>query len=66
MHALHDWKNDFLRIVDIRIENFTEHPHLYKEPHSRSVKGLKRNMENLHNKYVFVPADKAANNVIII
>ena len=66
MHALNDWKNEFLRIVDIRIENFTLHPNLYKQPHSRSVRALKRKMERLHSKYVFAPADKAANNVITI
>ena len=66
VHALNDWKNEFLRIVDIRIENYTVHPHLYKQPPSRSVKALKRKMERLHSKYVFAPADKAANNVIII
>ena len=66
VHALNDWKNEFLRIIDIRIENFTKHSHLYKQPTSRSVKSLKRKMEKLHSKYVFAPADKAANNVIII
>ena len=66
MHALNDWKNEFLRIVDIRIENFTTHPHLYKQPPSRSVKALKRKMEKLHSKYVLAPADKVANNAIII
>ena len=66
MQALNDWKDEFLRIVDIRIENFTTHPHLYKQAPSRSVKALKRKMEKLHSKYVFAPADKAANNVIII
>ena len=48
------------------IENFTTHPHLYKQPPSRSVKALKRKMEKLHSKYVFPPADKAENNVITI
>ena len=65
-HALNDWKNEFLRIVDIRIENFTMHPNLYKQPPSRSVKAVKRKMEGFHSKYVFTPADKVANNVIII
>ena len=65
VHALNDWKNEFWRIIDIRKENFTQHPHLYKQPTSRSVKSLKRNMEKLHSKYVFAPGDKAANNVII-
>ena len=57
---------EFLRVIDIRIDNFTKHPHLYKQPPSRSVKSLKKKMEKLHRKYVFAPADKAANNVIII
>ena len=66
LHAFNDWKNEFLRIIDIRIENFTKHPYLYKQPTSRSVKSLKIKMEKLHSKYVFAPAYKAANNVIII
>ena len=66
VHALNDWKNEFLRVIDIRIDNFTKHPHLYKQPPSRSVKSLKKKMEKLHRIYVFAPADKAANNVIII
>ena len=60
VHALNDWKNEFLRVVDIRIENFTTHPHLYKQPPSHSVRALKRKMEKLHSQYVFAPADKAA------
>ena len=48
VHALNDWKNIFFRITDIKIENFTKHPHLYKQPTSRSVKSLKRKMEKLH------------------
>ena len=42
VHALNDWKNEFLRVIDIRIDNFTKHPHLYKQPPSRSAKSLKR------------------------
>ena len=53
-------------MIDIRIENFTKHPHLYKQPTSPSMKSLKRNMEKLHSKYAFSLDDKAANNVIII
>ena len=44
----------------------TKHPRLFKLPSSRSVNSLKKKMEKLHSKYVFSPADKAANNVIII
>ena len=64
--SFNDWKNYFLRIVDIRIESFTTHPHLYKQPPSRSVKTLKRKLEKLHSKNVFAHADKVANKVITI
>ena len=50
IHAFCDWKSEFLRIVDIRIEHFTTHPHLYKQPPSRLVKALKRKMERLRSK----------------
>ena len=66
VHALNNWKNEFLRFIDIRKDNFTKHPHLFKEPSSRSVKSLRKKMEKLHSIYVFAPADKATNNVIII
>ena len=48
---------------ELKLVYFTKHPHLYKQPTSRSVKSLKRKMEKLHSKYVFAPADKAANNI---
>ena len=66
VHTLNDWKNECLRIVDIRIEHFTVHLNLYKKPPSHSVKALKTKMKRLQSKYVFDPADKAANYVIII
>ena len=66
VHALKDWKNDFFSVIDIRIDSFTKHPHLYKQPSSRKVKSLKKKMEKLHRKYVFAPADEAANTVIIV
>ena len=42
VHAVNDRKNEFLRIIDIRKENFTTHPHLYTQQPKRSVKTLKR------------------------
>ena len=39
---------------------------MYKQPSSRSVKSLKKKMKKLHRKNVFAPAEKEANNVIII
>ena len=53
----HFWLNGGIKLF---IQN------LYKQPPSRAVKALRRKMEKLHSKCVFAPADKPANNVIII
>ena len=49
------------------LENLTQNIHLnlYKQQTSHSVKSLERKMETIHGKSL-APADKAANNVIII
>ena len=52
--------------IYIRIENLTEHPHLYKQSRSRSVQSLKQKMKKLHCQYIFVPADKAAHNIMMV
>ena len=60
------WKKEILKIIDIRIRNFTDNPHLYKQPQTHSILAIKGKMEKFQRKYVFVPADKAANNIIIV
>ncbi|KAK3096272.1 hypothetical protein FSP39_025170 [Pinctada imbricata] len=65
-HSLNDWKNLILDITDIRIDNFHKNPHLFENPSSRSERYFKSKLRNLHEKFVFAPADKAANNTIII
>ena len=30
VHVINEWKNESLRIIDIRIDNITKHPHLSK------------------------------------
>ena len=42
MYELNDCKTEFLRIIDIRIKNFTKHSQLYMQQISRSVKALKK------------------------
>ncbi|KAK3088747.1 hypothetical protein FSP39_023242 [Pinctada imbricata] len=65
-HSLNDWKNLILDITDIRIDNFHKNPHLFENPSSRSERYFKSKLRNLQEKFVFAPADKAANNTIII
>ena len=65
-HSLNDWKNLILDITDIRIDNFHKNPHLFENSTSKSERYFKSKLRSLHEKYVFAPADKAANNTIII
>ena len=65
-HALDAWKNSILDIIDIRIDNFHKNPQLYKTTTPTSLKRLKAKFSKLHERFVLAPADKAANNAIII
>lgn len=65
-HALQDWMNLILDIVDLRIDNYNKNPHLLSTTSSNSVNRLKSILNSLHKEFVFVPADKASNNTIII
>lgn len=66
LHALKDWKNKIFKIIDIRIENFLSNPHLYRQPKTQSITSIKNKLHKLHEQFVFAPADKAANNIIIV
>ena len=63
--SLDSFINSVMKIVDIRIQHFKEHFTLnknYKNPISR----IKNKLTELAKEFVFVPADKAANNIIIV
>lgn len=66
VYALNEWMKEILEIIDIRIENFSKNPHLFRQPKGHSVRSIQNKLRLLHNKFVFAPADKAANNIIII
>ena len=58
VHALNNYKIKFLRIIDLRMQNLSNHPHLYKQQNSRTVKALKRDIQKLHSKYVLILSTK--------
>ena len=64
--ALLNWKNLIFDIIDSRISFYRSNNHLLPPKPKFNYRHLKKGIQDFHSKYVFVPADKASNNVIIV
>ena len=51
--------------VDKRIKFYSQNTNLLPPKHKSSFKHLKHGIQEFRRKYVLVPADKAANNVVV-
>ena len=49
-----------------RISFYSRNTHLLPPKPKSSFRHLKRDIQDFHMKYVLVPADKAANNVVVV
>ena len=63
--ALKEWKNIF-KIIDTRISFYSRNTHLLSPKPKSSFRHLKRGIQDVHMNYVLVPAEKAANNVVVV
>lgn len=66
LDALDDWIKRIFDIMDKRIAFYSSNTHLLPRKPRTSYRHLKAGLQDFHSKFVFVPADKASNNVIII
>ena len=57
--------NSVMQIVDIRIQHFKEH-FTINPYNNKPISRIKHKLKELAKEFVFVPADKAANNIIIV
>ena len=65
-NALSAWKKCITDILDTRIQ-FYQHNETLLPPKPRfSTRNLRAVLKDFHTKFVLVPADKAANNIIIV
>lgn len=60
------WKKSIITLMEQRIRFYESNPSLLPPRPKSSFRHLKSELQNFHNKFVLVPADKAANNIIII
>ena len=63
--ALKEWKINIFKIIDTRISFYSRNTHLLPPKPKSSFRHLKRGIQDFHMNYVLVPADKAANNVVV-
>ena len=64
--ALKEWKINISKIIDTRISFYSRNTHLLPPKPKSSFSHLKRGIHDFHMNYVLVPADKAANNVVVV
>ena len=61
-----EWKISISNIVDKRIKFYSQNTNLLPPKPRSSFRHLKQGIQEFHRKYVLVPADKAANNVVAV
>ena len=64
--ALNDWKIFIGDKIKQRIRFYISNPKLLPPKPTYKLSELRNDLKDLHMKYIFVPADKASNNIIII
>ena len=65
-NALKEWKGSIFKIVDQRIKFHSQNTNLLLPKPKSTVRHLKQGIQDFQSKYVLVPADKAANNVVVV
>ena len=64
--ALKEWKINIFKIFDTHISFYSRNTHLLPPKPKSSFRHLQRGIQDFHMNYVLVPADKAANNVVVV
>ena len=64
--ALKDWKLNIFKIIDRRISFYSQNTSMLPRKPKISYCYRKSGIEEFQRKYVLVPADKAANNVVVV
>ena len=61
-----EWKLSSFNIVDKRIKFYSQNTNILPPKPKSSFRHLKQAIQEFHRKCVLVPADKAANNVVVV
>ena len=61
-----EWKLNIFKIIDRRISFYSQNTNMLPRKPKISYRYLKLDIQEFHRKYVLVPADKAANDVVVV
>ena len=64
--ALKECKINICKTIDTRVSFYSCNTHLLPPKPKHSFHHFKRGIQNFHMNFVLVPADKAANNVVVV
>ena len=65
-NALNSWKLNIFKIIDGRISFYCNNLDLLPPKPKFTFRHLKKGIQEFHRKFVLAPADKAANNVVVV
>ena len=65
-HALNNWKLKIFKIIDEHVLFYSNNLDLLPPKPKLSFRYLKQVIQEFHKKYVLAPADKAANNIVVV
>ena len=65
-NAMKEWKLSIFNFVDKRIKFYSQNTNLLPPKPKSSFRHSKQGNQEFHRKYVLVPADKAANNLLVV
>ena len=65
-NALNNWKLKIFKIIDELVLFYSNNLDLLPPKLKLSFRYLKQGIQEFHRKYVLAPADKAANNVVVV
>ena len=65
-NALNNWKLDIFKIIDGRISFYCNNLDLLQPKPKFTFRHLKKGIQEFHRKFVLAPAEKAANNVVVV
>ena len=64
--ALKDWKLNIFKIIDRHSSFYSQNTNMLPRKPKVMYRYLKLGIQEFHRKYVLVPADKAANNIVVV
>ena len=65
-NALNSWKLNIFKIIDGRISFYCNILDLLPPKSKFTFRNLKKGIQEFHGRFALAPADKAANNVVVV